>query len=101
MFQGLADHSTDTVDYSAQTSGSITSFDGKTITGVVVDLSDNSHNAGSLAAGDTLNYIDNVKGSSFNDYLIGNSSSNVLDGGAGSDILTGGGGDDILIGGWN
>jgi VCBS repeat-containing protein len=48
---------------------------------------------------DTLNAIENLTGSGFNDTLTGNSVDNVLDGGTGNDTLDGGLGNDTLIGG--
>ncbi|MEB3357320.1 MAG: Calx-beta domain-containing protein [Synechococcales bacterium] len=51
------------------------------------------------AGQDTLNSIENVIGSKFDDSLTGNAASNVLDGGAGDDILDGAGGADTLTGG--
>ncbi|MEB3840348.1 retention module-containing protein [Pseudomonas guariconensis] len=46
---------------------------------------------------DTLNGIDNLIGSDYNDLLIGNSGNNVLIGGLGNDRLTGGGGNDTFV----
>ena len=54
---------------------------------------------GGHAQGDTLNSIEGLTGSAFNDTLTGNSLNNVLTGGAGDDVLEGGVGDDILAGG--
>jgi serralysin len=51
------------------------------------------------ATGDTLNSIENVIGSSHNDYLEGSTGANVLTGGAGHDSLYDMGGADIMIGG--
>ena len=48
---------------------------------------------------DTLNGIENLTGSAFNDILIGDGTANVLNGGAGTDYLIGLGGNDVLIGG--
>ncbi|WP_395648183.1 FG-GAP-like repeat-containing protein [Terricaulis sp.] len=48
---------------------------------------------------DTLNSIENLTGSAFNDQLVGNGSANVLSGGDGVDTLRGGGGNDTLDGG--
>ena len=48
---------------------------------------------------DTLNSIENVTGSNFNDRLVGNGSNNVLTGLDGNDQLEGGGGNDTLDGG--
>ncbi|KAB2863023.1 MAG: calcium-binding protein, partial [Bauldia sp.] len=48
---------------------------------------------------DTLNSIENVTGSNFNDTLTGNSGDNRLEGGAGNDTLSGALGDDVLDGG--
>ena len=51
------------------------------------------------ADGDSLQNIENVRGSIFNDILTGNVSDNFLYGNAGNDLLQGGGGFDILSGG--
>ena len=48
---------------------------------------------------DTLNGIENVSGSAYDDILTGNSSDNVLSGEAGDDVIQGLGGDDTLTGG--
>ncbi|KAA2211952.1 calcium-binding protein [Teichococcus oryzae] len=53
---------------------------------------------GGYANGDTLNSIENLSGSAFNDTLSGNSLSNELFGGLGNDILRGNDGDDWLYG---
>ncbi len=50
-------------------------------------------------ANDTLEGIENVRGSTGDDNIVGNDQANVLDGNAGDDWLTGGFGDDTLIGG--
>ncbi|MDJ0618785.1 MAG: GDSL-type esterase/lipase family protein [Calothrix sp. MO_192.B10] len=47
--------------------------------------------------GDTLNHIDNIIGTSYNDVLTGNSSDNILVGGMGNDMLTGNGGVDKFV----
>jgi Ca2+-binding RTX toxin-like protein len=49
--------------------------------------------------GSSVNNIQNVIGSPYNDVLTGNNYGNVLVGGAGSDVLTGGTGPSVLIGG--
>ncbi len=51
------------------------------------------------AAGDTFINIENVKGTSHNDFIIGDAQDNVLDGGAGNDRLRGDDGNDTIIGG--
>lgn len=60
------------------------------------------------AAYDTVQNVENLIGSAYNDYLGGNSGTNVLDGGVGNDslegfdgndTLSGGAGDDLLFGG--
>jgi Ca2+-binding RTX toxin-like protein len=55
--------------------------------------------SGGHAAGDTLNGIENVLGSAFNDTLNGDNGANELNGGGGNDVLSGGQGGDNLIGG--
>jgi Ca2+-binding RTX toxin-like protein len=54
--------------------------------------------SGGHAAGDTLNKVENVIGSGFNDTLIGNGANNTLNGGAGNDSLSGANGSDTLLG---
>ncbi len=46
-----------------------------------------------------LNSIENVIGTSGDNYIIGDGNDNVLDGGGGNDTIFGGGGNDTLIGG--
>ncbi|MDD5271737.1 MAG: calcium-binding protein, partial [Methylovulum sp.] len=48
---------------------------------------------------DTLNTIENINGSNFNDSLTGNAVNNILWGGTGNDVLNGGLGQDVLLGG--
>ena len=48
---------------------------------------------------DTLNLVENITGSKYNDTLTGDGGANVLDGGLGNDLLSGGAGADTLIGG--
>jgi Ca2+-binding RTX toxin-like protein len=67
-------------------------------TGVSVNLQTGLGFGGS-AAGDTLVSIENLYGSSYNDFFTGNDAVNVLYGLSGLDILNGGGGNDTLDGG--
>ncbi len=60
---------------------------------LVINVSQDTYGAGI----DTLNNIDNLIGSDFNDYLTGNSQNNVLDGGNGADTLVGGLGNDCYF----
>ncbi|WP_349360304.1 S8 family serine peptidase [Stappia sp.] len=55
--------------------------------------------AGGHAAGDTLNSIENLIGSAFDDLLNGDHGNNILTGGASNDVLRGRGGADTLVGG--
>jgi Ca2+-binding RTX toxin-like protein len=55
--------------------------------------------SGGDAAGDTLNGVENVIGSSFNDNLLGSAAANNLVGGDGNDFIEGRGGADVLDGG--
>jgi Ca2+-binding RTX toxin-like protein len=64
-------------------------------TGVVVDLTTPSNNAGE-ATGDTFTSIENLIGSMFGDTLVGDGGNNVLTGGLGKDLLTGNLGTDIF-----
>ena len=81
----------DTASYANASAGSGNS-------GVVVTLLLGTGLAGE-AAGDQLRNVENLTGSSFNDFMTGDGSSNVLDGGAGNDTLFGLGGNDTLLGG--
>jgi Ca2+-binding RTX toxin-like protein len=69
------------------------------LTGVTVDLTDSSKNAGGDAAGDTLSGFENVTGSDGDDSITGDNGNNVLAGGVGSDTLAAGGGTDTVLGG--
>ena len=57
---------------------------------------------GTEATGDTLDSIENIIGTKFDDTIVGDAGDNRLDGGAGSgvDYLYDGAGNDILLGGW-
>lgn len=66
--------------------------------GVSVNLA-TGHGLAGDAAGDTLFEIENVIGTTFDDFLVGNDSGNSLSGGNGIDVLDGAGGDDQLDGG--
>jgi Ca2+-binding RTX toxin-like protein len=70
---------------------------GAAATGVTVDLG--SGGVAGDAAGDSLDSIENVTGSRFDDLIAGSALRNTLDGGAGNDWLSGGDGKDVLIGG--
>jgi Ca2+-binding RTX toxin-like protein len=59
----------------------------------------NGTGAGGDAQGDSLNGIENLVGSNFNDNLTGSNLANRLDGRAGDDNIFGGDGNDTLIGG--
>ena len=66
--------------------------------GVTVNL-ERGVGVGGDASGDSLEGIENVRGSQFGDTLIGDAAANVLYGQAGDDSLFGGGGHDQLYGG--
>ena len=51
------------------------------------------------AGTDTLQNVENLTGSAYNDTLTGDAGANTLTGGAGNDVLDGGAGDDVLDGG--
>ena len=51
------------------------------------------------AVGDSFSGIENVTGSSHDDFIVGDDGVNVLTGGSGNDELIGLGGADIMIGG--
>ena len=79
---------TDTVDYSHDPSG------------VIVNLSTTSATDG-WGGHDTItiNTVENITGSAFNDILTGDSHTNIITGGAGDDTLIGGGSGDTMDGG--
>jgi Ca2+-binding RTX toxin-like protein len=66
--------------------------------GVTVNLATGTASGGD-AAGDHLESIENVTGSTHNDALTGDAGANHLDGGAGNDLIWGGDGNDTLVGG--
>jgi Ca2+-binding RTX toxin-like protein len=78
-------------------SGSDTASYTDSASGVTVNLG-NGTGDGGTAEGDTYTSIENVTGSSHEDFLIGNDSNNVLTGLEDNDILKGGGGSDTLFG---
>ncbi len=65
---------------------------------VSINLLTNTQNGGS-STGDTLNSIENIIGSIFNDDITGSAINNILNGWAGNDNLSGDAGDDTLYGG--
>ena len=67
-------------------------------TGVNVSLADGT-GTGADAEGDTLEDVENVFGSAYDDTLTGDDRANILSGQAGDDTLSGGDGADTLIGG--
>ena len=73
----------DTADYSGASSAAI------------VDLT-SQYGVDGLGGTDFLVSIENVNGSSFNDYLSGSASDNIFAGGAGSDTFVGGAGSDTV-----
>lgn len=80
----------DTVDYSNSPGGVYVYTGGPSEVG---------GGAGGYATGDRLTGIENLIGTSFDDWLLGGNGANTLLGGAGADYLYGGGGSDILDGG--
>ena len=71
---------------------------GDSSVGVRVNLT-TGQGSGGTAEGDTLEFIENLLGSNFNDVLIGSNVSNELIGQDGNDVLVGGADADILNGG--
>ena len=70
--------------------------------GVYVDLGQGTagdRDGGTLVGTDTLENLENVVGSNFDDSLVGDGLNNTLNGSEGNDTLKGGAGDDELIGG--
>ncbi|MBK9445275.1 MAG: calcium-binding protein [Betaproteobacteria bacterium] len=55
--------------------------------------------SGTATGTDTLQNIEDVRGSTFNDSITGSAGNNKLDGNAGNDTLLGGAGNDTLLGG--
>ncbi|PTC01022.1 hypothetical protein C9975_04380, partial [Thalassospira xiamenensis] len=78
--------------------GRDTAFYGAALGGVSVDLMAGTGTDGE-AAGDILESIENVIGSSFADTILGNGVSNDITGGAGNDYVDAAAGDDIVRGG--
>src|SRR5687768_7321980 len=78
-------------------SGTDTASYSDSAAGVTVNLGAGT-GGGGTAEGDTLTSIENVMGSSHDDFLIGNAGNNVLTGLEDNDILKGGGGADTLFG---
>jgi len=69
------------------------------LSGVTVDLTNNSNNTTGDAQGDSLTGFENVIGSDFSDSITGNAQANSLVGGAGDDTLVAGAGTDTLLAG--
>lgn len=66
---------------------------------VLVNMGNQSQNAGGFAAGDSLADMEVLLGSAFNDALFGDAVVNRLEGQAGNDTMDGGAGADMLLGG--
>jgi Ca2+-binding RTX toxin-like protein len=79
-------------------SGSDTASYLSSLAGVRVSLMNDTADGGD-AAGDELNSIENLTGSTYADVLWGDNNDNVLTGAGGNDLLIGYGGNDGLIGG--
>jgi len=80
--------------------GTVTASYASATAGVTVSIAQQPTRQDTGGAGtDTLDGIDNLIGSAFDDVLTGDGLGNVLNGGDGDDILTGDGGRDILSGG--
>lgn len=66
-----------------------------------VDVNLTTHaGSGGDAAGDTINNVENVLGSLYDDTITGDANANKLEGGAGNDTIHGGDGDDFIYGSW-
>ncbi|WP_305987529.1 M10 family metallopeptidase C-terminal domain-containing protein [Roseibium sp. MMSF_3544] len=65
---------------------------------VIINLEDSLAESGGDADGDTLNEIERILGSRYNDQIRGDENNNYLRGYIGEDRLEGGGGNDILRG---
>ena len=77
--------------------GNDTAFYLNSLTGVSLNLA-LSQGFGGEAEGDTLQGIENLVGSEFNDTLIGDGTKNILRGAGGGDQLEGRAGDDLIFG---
>jgi Ca2+-binding RTX toxin-like protein len=82
----------DTADYSGDRSGVIVNLEAGTAT-------DGWSGVWAMGGTDSLDSIENVRGSQFIDYIIGDSGANFLDGNLSNDLLEGGAGNDTLDGG--
>ncbi|MCF5084955.1 retention module-containing protein [Pseudomonas gessardii] len=67
--------------------------------GVTVNLGLGGAQVTGGAGTDTLQALENLIGSNFNDVLTGDGNNNLISGGLGNDTLKGEGGDDLLVGG--
>jgi Ca2+-binding RTX toxin-like protein len=85
-------NNTDTLDYTGSAATSITVTLNGSTTVTVTNVGDGN---------DTVRNVENVTGTSGNDFITGDSAANTLDGGAGNDTLVGGSGNDRLVGGAN
>lgn len=65
---------------------------------VTVSLENSGSESGGYAQGDILLFVENILGSSYNDYIVGDAGSNFLRGHSGNDRLYGRGGGDTLSG---
>jgi Ca2+-binding RTX toxin-like protein len=66
---------------------------------VVVNMVDQTQNAGDAAGDEIISDVEAFQLSSFNDVFVGSDNGTTVDGGSGDDIITGGAGDDTLSGG--
>lgn len=98
ILDGGAD--TDTADYSKENVADLNDDGTETFNGspVVVNLAEN-HARDTYGDDDTLEGIENVRGTSGDDTITGDSSGNKLDGQGGADTINGGAGNDVIIGG--
>ena len=85
-------------DYLSGGTGSDTASYSGAAARVTVSLANVAINSGE-AAGDTFNSIENLIGSSFNDYVYGNNAANTISGGSGNDLIKGYSGNDVMTGG--
>ena len=77
---------TDTVTYASETAG--------------VNVNLNTGSATGVSSGtDSLNSIENITGTGFNDTLTGSNDANLIEGGAGADVIDAGAGNDTVFGG--
>jgi Ca2+-binding RTX toxin-like protein len=88
----------DAVRYGDLARGSNSTISGFTYNGVYADLTRGIARERAYGTTDTLNDVEQVLGSRYNDYIVGDTAVNFLSGETGNDFVNGGGGADRLFG---